>query len=279
LDAPIAALIQDARDDNRGFALSVAADLDKAGVKCITHRVEQVLPPADEWEPPVAYRQHTIEDADSLIAFATKYSDKNRGLILYNDQGVVLSLDEMKERGRREVATLRFAYSNEWQAWQKVLTAAPMDHKTLLTHLLLNQHTLQDITILESMRTVKATFTANIDSDLQMNNETVGVMFKATAGNELIRFPREFVVRLPVLDLDVEHENAWVQVPVRVEVHMPNEVQQPVRFQLLAPTLNGVRRTRINGEIRVIQEGLPEWCIVRGSHVQAERGVKGRAES
>lgn len=272
LDAPIAALIQDARDDNRGFALNVAAEL-KDGVKTIVHRVEQVLPPVDNREAPTPYRKHSIEDADSLVAYATKYGTAKNSLVVYNNKAITLCLNELEKAEQREKITLTFAYSQEWSAWARMFGNTAHDHRTLLTHLIMFQHTLLDVTILDRMRTIKATFEAKLDSDLQLANETVGVVFKATAGDELVKFPREFVITLPVLDLDVDSVQAWQKVKVRVEVQLPTEPKQPVRFQLIAPELNAVQRRRINAEIQVIKQGLPEWTVVRGEHAELARVV------
>lgn len=272
LDAPIAALIQDARDTKMGFAYHVAAEL-KAGVKEIVHRVEQQLPPTDNRELPTPYRKHAIEDADSLVAYAKKYSDADNGLIVYNNRAITLSINEREQEKQREKITLTFAYSQEWNAWASMFGNKAHEHRTLLTHLIMFQHTLLDVTILDRMRTIKATFEAKLDSDLQLANETVGVVFKATAGDELVKFPREFVIALPVLDLDVENLQAWQKVKVRVEVQLPTEPKQPVRFQLIAPELGAVQRQRINTEIFVIKQGLPEWTIVRGEHLEQARVV------
>ena len=274
IDAVLGTLIHDARAAKRGFALALAADMTEQG-KTMTFRVEQVLPPADEWEPPVPYRSHIIEDADSMVAFGKKYGSAEKSLIFYDDTGAELVIDETKQVGQCELVTMDFAYAAEWKAWEAHLNRGGIEHKPLLTHLILNQHTLVQPEMLAKMRSIKATFSAKLDSDLREDSETVGVVFSAQAGDELVKFPREFDILVPVLDLDVDTLAAWRKVKVRVEVQLPTEPKQPVRFQLLAPMLNAIRRQRINEECAKLKAGLPDWTIVRGDHQEVER-VLGR---
>lgn len=269
LDQCVTALIEDARKAGRGFAMTVAQELSESEGKAVTFKVEKG--PADEWEPPSAYRAHTIEDAESLVAYATRYGSKDKSLVVFNDTRVVLSLDEQVARGEREKATLSFAYSADWNTWAAMLAGKKVAHRDLLTFLILQQHNMDDPALLDSMRSIKATAQVKLDSDVRLEKEEVGVVFTATAGDDLVKFPRAFTVRVPVLDKDVDQQASWEELPVRVEVTLPTEPKQPVYFQLLAPTLGAVRRARITEEVQTIRDGLPGWIVVRGEHHESER--------
>ena len=273
LDTTIAQLIQSVHPD-RGFALSVAAELkpeEGEDEKRIVYEVKESTPVHDEWESPAPYRNHVVEDVESIALLAKKYSTPEAGLILYTDRGVQLVYGERVDAGQREIITLNFAYSAEWKAWNAILTGQALDHRTLLAALILNQHTINEPTIIDRMREVKATFSAKLDSDLRIEKEVVGVVFTAAAGEELVKFPKAFGLSLPVLDLDVIAAPTWASAEIRLEFLLPTEPKQPVRFQLLCPEWNSIRRTRINEEIAHLKSLLPEWTIVRGTHKQTAR--------
>lgn len=273
IDGVLAALIHERAENQDGFALSVARKLTD-GKEAVTFSVQSPVPVHDEWEAPVAYRAHAVEDVESLSKLAKKYSDGTKGLVLYTDEGATLILDEMIAKGQRELIRLTFAYSPEWIAWSKVL-GAKLDHRDLLTHAILQQHTLTDASLLASLRCVKATFNAKLDSDLRETREEVGIVFTAAAGDELVKFPKAIEISLPVLDIDVaELCTAAKTARVRLEFKLPTEPKMPVTFQLLCPEWNALRRTRINAEITKLKAFLGDgWTVVRGSHKQLARDL------
>lgn len=270
IDGVLAALIHGHAEVHNGFALNLARTL-KDGKEAVTFTVQPPEPVHDEWEPPVAYRAHTVEDVESLAKLAHKYSDGDQGLVLYTDEGATLVIDERKPKGHRELIRLSFAYSPEWLAWSKVL-GAKLDHRDLLTHAILQQHTLKDPALLGALRCVKATFNAKLDSDLRETREEVGIVFTAAAGDELVKFPKAIDISLPVLDIDVGVQNFTARV--RLEFKLPTEPKMPVTFQLLCPEWNSLRRQRINTEIESLKDLLGDkWTVVRGVHKQLPRDL------
>jgi len=235
----------------------------------VTFTVQPPTPVHDVWEAPAAYRGHTVEDVESIARLAKTYSDPKRGILFYNDAGAVLVYDENPASGQRERIILNFAYSAEWLAWQGMIGRLH-DHRALLTHCIQHQHTLCAPNMLDALRSVKATFNAKIDSDLREMKEEVGIVFTATAGDELVRFPKSIDINLPVLDLDVNKTTSDAQI--RLEFKLPTEPKQPVAFQLLCPEWNAIRRARIDEEITRLKELLGfEWTIVRGVHREVAR--------
>lgn len=272
IDPVVGELIRSAVDDQRGFVLGIADRMREDGREELAIRVDQTIAPHDEYEGPVKWRNHNVEDVASLIAIATKYSNADRGLVLYNDQGATLCLDETKERGSRELISLKFRHSPEFDAWRRLL-AQPQQHKPMLDAMLLLQHTLADPTILVAMRKVKLTWEANHESDLRVDGDTVGVQFKSKAGTELVDFPRSWNVHLPILDQDLLDESGWTVVGMKLEVEMPTRPDVPVAFKLFSPKLGIAVRERIDREIAIVREALQGWTIARGSHLQLERIV------
>jgi len=268
IDGVLAALLQEHAQEADGFALSVARTL-KEGKEAVTFAVQPPTPVHDVWEAPAAYRGHTVEDVESIAFLAKKYSDPKRGILFYNDAGAVLVYDETTPVGQRERIVLNFGYSAEWLAWQGMI-GRMQDHRSLLTHFIQNQHTLCSPSMLDSLRSVKASFNAKLDSDLREEKEVVGIVFSATAGDELVRFPKRVDISLPVLDLDVNARTD--SATMRLEFKLPTEPKQPVTFQLLCPEWNAIRRSRIDEEIVRLKNLLgPEWTIVRGVHREVPR--------
>ena len=272
LDPVLSKLIKDAAGANRGFALGLADRMRDDGKTELAIRVEQVLPPVDEYERPVSWRSHAVEDVESLIAIATKYSGEEKGLILYTDEGATLCLDETKERGQRELIRLAFKHSPEFVAWRALLSQ-PQQHKPLLEAILKLQHTLVDPKILVAMRQVKLSWEANHESDLRVEGETFGVTFKSKAGSELIQFPRAWSVCVPVLDRDLADEAGWIAVEIKLEVEMPTRPDTPILFKLFSPRLGIAVRSRIDAELAKVRSALEGWTIARGTHNQASRHV------
>lgn len=278
LDPFVSKLIKDAAGANRGFALGLADRMREDGKQELAIRVEQVLPPVDEHEKPVSWRAHAVEDVESLISLAKKYSDKERGLVLYNDEGATLCLDETKERGQRELIRLAFKHSPEFLAW-KALLAQPHQHKPLLDAMLKLQHTLFDPRILVAMRQVKLSWEADHESDLRVDGETFGVQFKSKAGNSLIDFPRSWTINVPILDQDLLQDEMWVSVEVKLEVELPTRPEAPVLFKLFSPKLGIAVRSRIDAELVKVRTSLDGWTIARGTHNQTQRHVGANAKT
>lgn len=267
IDGVLGTLIADARARNRGFALSVAQDVSDQG-KDITFTVEQTLPPADEWEPPAPYRQHIVNDVDSLVAMAKKYSSAADGLILVNDAGVTLILNECPYKGKRERVTLDWEFSKAWQEWSTFVNGEPQQHKPLFKFLTRRQADLAEPEVLQAMRSIKATATVKLDSNLRDLGESVGVIFETTAGDDLVKFPKDFEVCLSVFE---DGDRATIRL--NVEIGMPQEPRAPVTFMLLSEQWDRVKREAIKGELAKLRAALPDWTIVRGEHDELQRQI------
>lgn len=269
VDTALANLIQATRVQNRGFALTIAGELDADGHKKHTFTVDPVLPPADEWEAPAPYRNHTVSDVDSLIAMARKYSNAEQGLVLVNDDGVTLVLDETKERGRRELVMLEWELSKAWQEWSKLINSEAVQHKPLFKFLTRRQGELEEPEILQAMRSVKATATIKADSQIRDAGESIGVVFETTAGDDLVKFPKSFNVAVEVF----EGGETSHGIEIKVEIVMPSEPRQPVTFLLLSEEWDRVKRNRIAGELDRLRTELEGWTVVRGTHDQIPRNL------
>lgn len=273
LDGALAKLVDQARGRGRGFALDVLTDLDESGRKAVTYRVEQVLPPADEWEPPAPYRAHGLENIASVVTFARRYGGAERSVVFYDDSRVEVVLDETPSRGIRERAVMPWRFSPDLRDWQQALGQKAIDHRTLMDFLMRHQQNLVEATILDRMREVRATMHVKVDSDLRLEGETAGVVFESQAGASLIHFPRRIEVMLPALDDDIVEDAMWIRTTVHVEVMLPREPKQPVSFALFAPTLLAEVRRRIDVEIAQMHGELEGWTILRGRHGEVSRSL------
>ncbi len=269
LDSLVANLI-DGRDD--GFALTVAKTLEIGGTPAIAFQIREDQPFHDEWEPPAARQAHVLHDAAGFAAFAEKYGDHEDSLIVYNDQTITLYTDNTIEKGDREVVTCRLKVSDEWAAWES-MQQRPVDHRTLLSHMIRCSHTLDDINVINSMRQLKATATVDIESDIQLEANTSGVKFRSAAGEGLAKFPRSLALHVPVLDVDATEEDKWAKVTLMLETILPTEPNKPVMFSLIGPKWANTRRIRTEVVIEQIRATLSGWCMVRGDpRVESWRG-------
>lgn len=255
----------------RGFVFSAVQDAGEG--KPVSVAVQETLPPEDLYEPPTNWRKHELHDTDSLIAFAKKYGTAEDSLIVVDDDVVTLSLDELKERGDRELITLPFPRSDDFDAWNDLLERSNVNHKTLLDTVIRHAHNLTDLKVLDALRTVRGSATVKFDSDLRESAESVGAMFTTTKGDELLQFPKAFAIKVPILDTDDDAEDLWHTVSIRLHVVMPTQPGEGIRFLLVCPGWKSAQRARIGIELDKLRENLPDWTIVRGTHQQAARTV------
>src|SRR4051812_36640912 len=104
VDSVLNGVINGIAERGRGFALNLEKELD-ADQKTLRISVEQPAAKHDEWRPPADLRKHTIRDAESFVAYATRYGDKDKSLILFDTNSVTLTIDEGLGRGDREIVT------------------------------------------------------------------------------------------------------------------------------------------------------------------------------
>ena len=250
-----------------GFVLGLSKDA--TNEKALTVTVRKDTPPADEWEPPSAYRAHTIADVDSLAIFAKKYGSPEKSLLVVGDECIVLVLDESRDRGSREKATLTFAFSDEWKGWDAVIDE-PIDQRTLVRAALNLDYTLDDSKLLAAARKAGVTAMIKRDSDLRDDGETMSVVF-STAGNDaIVSFPKRFRVNCAILEDDGAQDAASFEV--RVEVLFPTNPNEPLRFMLTSHERKEKLRTRLKFEATRLRELLGGgWTVVRGSHIEEVR--------
>jgi len=282
LDGPLATLISEAANAGGGFALTVAKSLDQgeaggSGVDTRVFRVEAKVPPIDGYQRPTDLRDYRLETIDGLIAVANRYGSKERSLVLFDNEQVVLVVDDQVEQGDRERMTMKFRTSPDWQQWRSILGKS-VTHRELFVFLRQMQHTLAHAPILDRMRQVKATAQVKIDSDVRLDGETAGVVFTVSGGDELVKFPRSFEVLLPVLATDVgdatlEAPDPPVQLEIRLEIEMPTEPKQPIRFILFAPGMDRAMDKRVNDELEELQSALVDWVVVRGQFCERNRRI------
>lgn len=258
-------LMQTIHAKGRGFVLGVTKTQEDAEGTTKIEVVES-LRPHDEYEPPAAYRAHAIKDTESFVGYATRYGDSKASLILFSDAGAMLSLNEQVEKGDRELVWMSFDESDDWKEWTNALKAGS-NHRDLLRFLMAHEHNLVEPAVLKAMQSMKMNSTVNVESDVKDDGETVGIVMKTSAGEELKRFPKSFYIHLPILQQDVAAENQSEKLArISLEVVMPDQPMKGPTFLLHCSTWRQIKQVRINEEGERIREGLPGWTVVQGEH-------------
>jgi len=269
LDNAVMMLTAPLVQQKKGFVLGLAEDMKEGGAKSLEVTVRPALQPADTFEAPPSWRHHTVQDADSLVAMAQRYGKEDESLVLYDDEGVQLVLNEQPAKGAREFVRLEWQKHDDLQAWEGLLNKT-ITHKDLIKALVPLAHTMVDTSILVALRTLRATHTIEVESDLREDDKSVGVCFKTAAGPELRKFPRTWKVSTPILDADEELKT----FEVRLEVVLPDRGDQPIAFILTSPDMRPLIRGRIDTEIEEVRTELGgKWLIARGRHGERARVI------
>ncbi|MEM6853021.1 MAG: hypothetical protein AAF593_01270 [Planctomycetota bacterium] len=268
VDVAVLEKVSAAKTKGRGWLIDAAQDNDGK----ISVEVQETVPPVDEYIPHAHGRQHEFDDLESLILFAERYGDKTKSLVLVSDDRAVVVLDEQIERGDREKGSLFFGQTDEFVAWNGVV-GKKLGHKALLQHLIFHLHTMDDATLLASMR--KATVHATIDneSDIQETNKTLGVRVHTKGGEELAEFPKEIKVKVPVLREDVLDETAWMSATMRLQIDLPDRPEDAVGFTLVCSEWSMLVRKRTQTIVEELRAGLDGWTVLRGLHATFERRI------
>lgn len=250
-----------------GFVLGLAKDATNEKQVLVTVRKD--VPPPDEWEPPTAYRNHTIADTESLAIYAKKYGSPESSLVVVGDEDIVLVLDEEKEVGSRERATLTFPFSDEWRGWSNVVDR-PTEQREIVRAALNLDYTLEDSKLLAAARKAGVTAMIKRDSDLRDDGETMGVVFSTAGNDSIVSFPKKFRVSCPVLEDDADKQS----FEVRVEILFPSNPNEQLRFMLTSHERRELLRRRLKAEADRLRTLLGDgWIVVRGAHAEMDRKI------
>ncbi len=307
IDSVVARLIRKATGDGRGFALSVdryvrptTALVAAAGLAasasgattdgepaepapgdadrhCASIAVLEQPPTPDEYVPFSAARRHVVEDAASFLAFCKKHGKPETSMVFYDNDRATLVVDDSIGRGIRETCTLDWAKAPEWEAWGAILAAGKtLSHKELLKFVLRWADTLDDPSIVDSLRVVRSTATVKLDSDLRQDANSVGVVMTSAAGDEVKSFPKAFIVDCPVLE---SNRGKTARFEIHLEVIMPETANQAITFLLTSPEYRSEGRRVVNDAFSEVRAGLTDWTICRGRASYVPRSVGVEAES
>lgn len=250
--------------------------------------VRESLPPIDEYIRPTPHRKHILHDTDAFIAFAKRYGDAKRSLVLYDQNVVTLTIDELmteekqgqtadaslidEARGDREVITMPFVKSEDWTRWSEII-GEYKGHKELVKFLINNNHNLESPELLHSMRVFRANTVVNQDSDVTEDNRTISFLVKTNAEESMAKFPKAIKLKIPILAADVADSDSWAVIELRIEVELPDHPGKPVLFCLSCSQWDQHFINRIDHEGDVIREALKDWTVLHGTHQQTERRI------
>jgi hypothetical protein len=163
-------------------------------------------------------------------------------------------------RGRLEVVRMAFIRSDDWVAWGTILANGAIDHKTLYKFLLKQEHNLTDGNLLAAVGSIRVNSTVNYESDLQEFGESVGMLFKTAAGEELKKFPKQLAIVLPVLEEDQDADR-WASATVRLNVQMPAGPTDKPMFTMICSKWEQILLARIRAEGKKIVDELgSDWA-------------------
>lgn len=263
IDSVVGNLIETVARQGRGFTLGLLADEKDSDHLKIT--VEERLKPKDEWLPPVDYRNHVLTDTGSLVAFAQKYGSVERSVIYVGETGATFVVDEARELGSRETIRLELPLSDDFEEWTGIF-GQPRYHKDLLQFLREHEDNLLEPQVLVAMQSIRTTATVNHESSITDDGKQVGMMFRVNGDENLVKFPKQFTIQLPVLQADEGETPKWERALVRLTVELPDSPQGRASFTLWCPELNTIHRRRMSKEAAALRKALDGWLVVEGSY-------------
>lgn len=278
IDQITSGLMHGATQAGCGWLLDAARDEEgRFGVKFAVE-----LPPVDTYEPPPSWRQHKFDTPQALTAYAKRYGTADNSVVFFTDTQIQLVLDEKvgpEATGEREVLTCDWNYAGDFTEWKANIGKAH-EYAALRTSLPMIAHTLEDPALLIALREIRYTETTKYDSEIKENGDkSYGIVFEVKGhGEKLHPIPKEFKIRVPVLDVDVLDPTMWEVFNVKVEVQMPDKPGGGLHIILISPEIEQKRRARLAKEMADIRMELgDDWLIVAGEFSEKTRKI-GNAE-
>ena len=307
IDAVVNQIIDQVRKQGYGFTLDLAGDarthirevqshlraLTEAGgdnktqLACVLRNLEDldevlsrtaitvnpVDTPIDEYEKPADWRGHRIGDVDSFVEYVQTYGSPVKSLVLINETGCTVSLDEKPERGERELVHCPFTFSDDWRAWEAALSQA-FAHRDLHKFLERQEHNLTDAHLLGTLRSLKLNSQIDFESDVQGDGNKIGLTFKTNGGQELKNFKRQMRINLPILETDVLAEDQWVSATVKLDVDLPRDPQGEPKFSVICPEWSTLKLKRLQSALQWVREQLgSEFTVLLGTHQTRPRVI------
>jgi hypothetical protein len=226
--------------------------------------VREALKPHDEWEAPVAWRDHKLQDTDSFIRYSLRYGTQENSLVLFDKSKFTLVINERVERGLRETIDMEVSFSDDWKEWSTILNK-PLGHKDLLVFCMKHEHNFVMGGVLASMQSMKINAVINVESDIRDEGNEVGIMIKTNAGEELRRFPKQFDIVLPILEQDVG-EDVRQMVKLRLNTQLPDDGKSGATFTIFCSEWKQILVERVRQEGARVRDSLPDWTVVHGTY-------------
>lgn len=244
------------------------------GTKIIVQEQPKPLPIPDEYEPLAAYRDHDILDTESFIDFVKRYGTLETCQVMVSGEMARFVYEQDIDHGQREFATLQFAPSDDWVAWESLLNK-PMPHKSLLRALWCQAHNVVSPNdVMTPMSEWTNASTAQEISSIQEMDQSYSVIFKTGGSERKKDFPKEFEIMLSVLDQDILAESDDARLRMRLRFHPPSDTGQVFRFEMFCPEWKVVFAQRAKKEVDRIKTALgDDWPVFHGTFKTRERVV------
>jgi len=287
IDDIVAGLIDAATAKGRGFTLGVVPTTGANGERATRIEFVESLRPVDERLRLADYRDHVIRDSASLITYAQKYGTQEKSIVFVGEVKTVLVIDDTVERGLRERLHLLWRPSQQWKDWSGILDMQ-VDHKAMLKFMQTHEDDLDDASMLVDLQRVSSSATVNIESDVGDTGNEIKIGVKTTKGDGIAKFPKDFAIRIPVLDedndVDEELDDVLAKrmakraIKISVEIIMPDAPMKPITFRLYTSKWQSTWRDRIRAEEKLIRSELTGWLVLKGVSSYESKEVGGDEE-
>lgn len=239
----------------------------------------RVLDPIDDYQQPSLLRSHQLISTKATIDYVRLYGDKEKSLIMFNESGIRVILDETVTAGDRECVGMIFTTSPDYTEWNALFsTGKSVPHRNLIKFLVAHAHNLERPDILVAARRITAKTYIDAESDVRDDGDSVGVNIKTQAGEEFAKFPREVVINLPVLRQDVINADTWCRVTLTLTIDLPEDGRGPIGFTLICPEWSALLQRRTTQEGEAVAEALEGYKVLNGVTNYTQRELYGRPD-
>ncbi len=202
--------------------------------------------------------RYELEDTESLIAFATKYSSKENGVILHDENGIGCLIDATVEDRTQDYISYCFDPSFAAEEWGGILKGEELrfgirDMVKFLEHRPVGEievRVLEDL--INSVKHMKYAITNEIDQSYNdTNNFTVAIKVGEHPGN--VKIPRKVYVTMELI------KNSGYEQEIEVEIEtilMKAPTENGTQFALACPNW---KRYCLNRRLTGQQPPLLYW--------------------
>lgn len=217
--------------------------------------VEKTLPPLVPVRCHVD-RAYTMHDADSFIAAVNQYGDREKGVVFFDDSGLVMFFDQSS---RKERIALPFIPSLEFKSILGDGPGKDFSQKAFLKIIETFPECFSDSAILmANVQRFEASTAIEFKSDIDPAN--IVYTFQEKSGIQTGKFPKKLPVRLPYF----EGSKDRMTIECDFELVTPKNAEEKPRFKVIDPRHERTKRDAIQKQVETIRASLKDWLFLFG---------------